>query len=289
MRESSGDAPWTDTLPQAFEDRYGYDLMSYLPEIFLKIDDAEFSKVRRDYHDCLAYMFSYNFGKQVFDWCEENNMLSTGHVLEEPTLRSQTAVVASAMRFYEFMQAPGIDILCGQALTREGGRPPEYSTAKQCSSALDQFGFKWMLSELYGCTGWQFNFAEHKAVGDWQAALGVNLRCQHLSWYTMLGEAKRDYPASISFQSAWWRDYPIVEDYFSRVNVMMTQGKAVRDVAVIHPIESAWGLYYGGVREPLNQQDQPVPERSEYASGGTFRLRLRGRRYSLASRRCRGR
>ena len=256
LGETGGDAPWTDTLPQVFRDRYGYDLMSHLPEIFLKIDDEDFSRVRRDYHDCLAYMFSYNFGKQIFDWCEKYGMLSTGHVLEEPTLRSQTAVVASAMRFYEFMQAPGIDILSGQTLTREGGRPPELSTAKQCSSALDQFGFKWMLSELYGCTGWHFNFAEHKAVGDWQAALGVNLRCQHLSWYTMLGEAKRDYPASISFQSAWWRDYPVVEDYFARVNLMMTQGKAVRDVAVIHPIESAWGVYYGGVQEPLNQLDR---------------------------------
>jgi len=253
LRGDRGDAPWTDSLPQIFKDLYGYDLSEHFPEIFLKIGDADFSKVRRDYHDCLAYMFSRNFGKQVFDWCERNGMLSTGHVLAEETLQSQTSVVGSAMRFYEFMQAPGIDILRGQILTREGGAHPEYSTAKQCSSMLDQFGHKWMLSELYGCTGWHFNFAEHKAVGDWQAALGVNLRCQHLSWYTMLGEAKRDYPASISFQSAWWRDYPVVEDYFSRVNVMLTQGKSVRDVAVIHPIESAWGIFYAGVREPMGQ------------------------------------
>jgi len=253
FRADTGDAPWTDSLPQTFRDLYGYDLMSHLPEIFLKIGDAEFSKVRRDYHDCLTYMFSRNFGKQVYDWCERNGMLSTGHVLAEENLRSQTSVVGSAMRFYEFMQAPGIDILRGEILTREGGTPPEYLTAKQCSSMLDQFGHKWMLSELYGCTGWHFNFAEHKAVGDWQAALGVNLRCQHLSWYTMLGEAKRDYPASISFQSAWWRDYPVVEDYFARVNVVLTQGKSVRDVAVIHPIESAWGVFYAGARGPLDQ------------------------------------
>ncbi|MFA6567203.1 MAG: hypothetical protein WCS96_03250, partial [Victivallales bacterium] len=160
------------------------------------------------------------------------------------SLQSQTRVVGSAMRFYEYMQAPGIDILCSQGLTRDGSPTPEYLTAKQCSSVLDQFGRKWMLSELYGCTGWHFTFAEHKAVGDWQAALGVNLRCQHLAWYTMEGEAKRDYPSSISFHSPWWRDYHMVEDYFSRVNYMLTQGRAVRDVAVIHPIESAWGVAY---------------------------------------------
>jgi hypothetical protein len=255
LRDNTGNAPWTDTLPEIFEELYNYDLIPHLPEIFFKIDDADFSKVRRDYHDCLSYMFSQHFGKQVFDWCQENNVVSTGHVLAEESLRSQTSVVGSCMRFYEFMQAPGIDILRGEILEREGGTRAEILTAKQCSSVLDQFGYKCMLSELYGCTGWHFNFAEHKAVGDWQAALGVNLRCQHLSWYTMLGEAKRDYPASISFQSPWWRDYPIVEDYFSRVNVMLTQGESIRDVAVIHPIESAWGVFYAGVREPLDQLD----------------------------------
>jgi len=251
-----GEAPWTEKLPEVFKERYGYDLLSHLPEVFFEVEGEEFSKVRRDYHDCLTYLFSRNFGEQIGRWCEEHNLLFTGHVLAEPTLRSQTSVVGSAMRFYEFMQAPGIDILCGQGLTRPGGTRPEYATAKQCSSVAHQFGRKWILSELYGCTGWHFNFAEHKAVGDWQVALGVNLRCQHLSWYTMAGEAKRDYPASIFFQSPWWQDYPVVEDYFARVGVLMTQGKPVRDVAVIHPIESAWGVFYPDVDEALNRLER---------------------------------
>jgi hypothetical protein len=110
-----------------------------------------------------------------------------------------------------------------------------------------------MLSELYGCTGWQFTFGEYKATGDWQAAMGVNLRCPHLSWYTARGEAKRDYPASISFQSPWWREFALVEDYFSRVNVLLTRGEPVRDVVVIHPIESAWGLFTGSDAPALRE------------------------------------
>jgi hypothetical protein len=98
-----------------------------------------------------------------------------------------------------------------------------------------------VLSEMYGCTGWDFTFEGHKAVGDWQAALGVNLRCHHLSWYTMKGEAKRDYPASIFFQSPWWEHYSgAVEDYYSRIHVALTQGEAIRRLLVIHPIESMW-------------------------------------------------
>ncbi|MFH1477659.1 MAG: glycosyl hydrolase [Verrucomicrobiota bacterium] len=234
--------PWTGKLLKTFKKLYGYDLTDKLPEVIFRLNGAEFSKARHDYFETCTHLFTNNFGRQIYEWCARNKVTFTGHVLSEESLPSQTRVVGTAMRFYEYMQAPGIDILCSQGLTRAGSPKPEYLTAKQCSSVLDQFGRKWMLSELYGCTGWHFTFAEHKAVGDWQAALGVNLRCQHLAWYTMEGEAKRDYPASISFHSPWWRDYPVVENYFARVNYMLTQGRAVRDVAVIHPIESAWGV-----------------------------------------------
>jgi hypothetical protein len=96
------------------------------------------------------------------------------------------------------------------------------------------------LSELYGVTGWQLDFEGHKAVGDWQALFGINLRCHHLSWYTMEGEAKRDYPASISYQSGWWRDYAPVETYFARLGLLLQQGKPYCDLLVINPVESLW-------------------------------------------------
>ena len=226
------DFPWTDSLPRVFEERYGYSLLEYLPELFLDVERIDVSRARYHYHDCLTSMFVNAFAKTIGDWCGSHHLLSTGHVLCEESLSSQTFVVGSAMRFYEHMQAPGIDNLTENNY--------EFDTAKQCSSVVHQMGCKWMLSELYGCTGWDFPFEGHKADGNWQAALGVNLRCPHLSWYTMLGQAKRDYPASISFQSSWWRYYSKVEDYFARINAVLTQGSPVRTVLVIHPIESTW-------------------------------------------------
>lgn len=253
-KDGIGKAQWTDKLPETFKSRYGYDIIDHLPELFFVVDGKALSKARRDYRECATFMFDEAFGRRIFEFCESNKLLFTGHLMEEASLMSQVNAVGACMRFYEYMQAPGIDILCAQGLTREGGRDMEILTAKQCESMRRQFGRKWMLSELYGCTGWNFSFAEHKAVGDWQAAMGINLRCQHLSWYTMKGDAKRDYPASISYQSAWWKDYPVVEDYFSRVNVALTQGEAVRDLAVLHPIESVWSSYV-----PYNSWDGGAP------------------------------
>ena len=101
-----------------------------------------------------------------------------------------------------------------------------------------------MLSELYGVTSWDCYFRTYKHQGDWQAALGVTVRVPHLSWYAMGGEAKRDYPASISYQSPWYKKFSVVEDHFARLNTALTRGKPVVKVAVIHPIESFW-LHWG--------------------------------------------
>lgn len=61
----------------------------------------------------------------------------------------------------------------------------ELNTAKQAQSAVHQYGREGMLSELYGVTGWEFDFRGHKLAGDWQAALGVTVRVHHLTWTSM--------------------------------------------------------------------------------------------------------
>lgn len=243
--------PWTEKLPSVFKKRYGYDILNYLPEIFFDVGSEKVLKARYHYHDCITYLFVDAFARQIGDWCEKNKILFTGHVLSEETLSSQTNVVGSCMRFYQYMQAPGMDLLT------EHRR--EFNTAKQVSSVARQFGRKWRLTETYGCTGWDFPFAGHKALGDWQVALGINLRCQHLAWYTMLGEAKRDYPASIFYQSPWWQFYKKVEDYFARIHTIMTQGEEVRNLLVIHPVESMWCIF----RMPKWNKEKNIWERHQ--------------------------
>jgi len=226
--------PWTGKLPETFRSRYGYDLIPHLPELFYDVAGVALSRARLDYLDCITFLFVNSFSRQIGEWCGKNNLQFTGHVLEEDSLSRQTHCVGSAMRFYEYMQAPGMDELT------EYWRI--YDTVRQLSSAARQFDREWRISETYGCTGWDFPFAGYKALGDWQLALGVNVRCQHLAWYTMAAEAKRDYPAAIFYQSPWYREYRHVEDYFARINYVMHHGKEVRDLLVVHPVESIWTM-----------------------------------------------
>ena len=248
---------WTDDIFEEFEKRYGYDALACIPELFYWPEGCKVAKVKLHYFDLANNLFVERFAKQINDWCKENNIIFTGHVLHEDSLSNQTVPNGSLMRFYEEMGYPGIDILT------EGNRC--YWAAKQLQSAARQLGKTWMLSELYGCTGWQFNFKSHKAVGDWQALFGINLRCQHLSWYTMEGESKRDYPASILHQSPWYPYYDKVESYFGRFGLVMSEGSAACDVLVINPIESVWcQTYLGWARWISNASPDIEPYEKRY-------------------------
>ena len=225
---------YTDDIFDEFQLRYGYDAAALLPELFYRLHGEPISKVRIDYFDLGCNLFNERFTQPVAEWCRDHNMLFTGHVLHEDMLASQAIPNGSLMRFYQYMDHPGIDLL--------GSNNLNYWVAKQCSSICRQFDRKWMLSEMYGCSGWEFPLRSHKILGDWQALFGVNVRCPHLSWYTMEGECKRDYPASISFQSPYWKDYAFVESYFARLGLILSEGRPVCDLLVLSPIESVWGI-----------------------------------------------
>ena len=240
---------WTDDLEETFVAAYGHSLLDHVPELVWELPEGQVSVYRYEYHDHAAERFCEAFSDTVGDWCRQHGIRMTGHVMSEESLLSQSTALSEAMRFYRSMDIPGIDMLCDNR---------ELSTAKQAQSAVHQYGREGMMSELYGVTNWDFDFRGHKLQGDWQAALGVTLRVPHLFWTSMEGEAKRDYPASIGFQSPWYREYESVETYFARVNTCMTRGKAVERIGVIHPIESYWLLWgpetqTAGIREEMDR------------------------------------
>lgn len=227
--------PYTDDFPETYRAAYGEDFFATLPELIWDLPEGKISVPRYHYHDHVAERFSSAFADQIGGWCKSHGLMLTGHMMEEPTLESQTAALGEAMRSYRSFQLPGIDMLCDRR---------EFTTAKQAASATHQYGYPGVLSELYGVTNWDFDWRGHKLQGDWQAALGVTVRVHHLAWVSMNGEAKRDYPASMNYQSPWYDRYSYVEDYFSRLNTALTRGKPLVSVGVVHPVESYW-LHWG--------------------------------------------
>lgn len=248
--------PWTLKMPEHYQQAYNEDLLDFLPELLWELPNGQLSTTRWRFQNLLTDIFVQNYCYQIGNWCQEHGILMTGHVMGEGGLYDQTQAVGDAMRCYRAFGLPGIDMLCDFH---------EYTTAKQTQSIVRQTGKEGMLSELYGVTGWDYDFRGYKLQGDWQAALGVTVRVPHLAWMTMKGEAKRDYPASISYQSSWWEEFSMVEDHFSRLNTALTRGKAKVTTAILHPIESYWlhwgpGDQTGALREQMEEQFKHLAE-----------------------------
>lgn len=222
---------YTDDLPEDYYGIYGEDLLDYLPELFWELPENEISLMRYRYHNLITERFVSSFSDTLGEWCEKHNIALTGHLMSERTLFSQTIALGEAMRHFRRFHLPGADILCDAK---------EYSTIKQAVSVARQYGREGVLSELYGVTHWNHDFKGHKLQGDWQAALGVTVRVPHLTFMSMEGEAKRDWPASIGYQSPWYIEYSYIEDHFARLNTALTRGYPIVSVGVIHPIESYW-------------------------------------------------
>lgn len=110
------------------------------------------------------------------------------------------------MQYYRYMDYPGIDNL--------GSCNYCYEVPKLAASVAKQFGKKFVLSEMYGVSGWRMSLNDYKHDGDWQAFMGITFRCPHLSWYTMKGEAEKRLSRIVMSQSGWYTEYKAVEDYF---------------------------------------------------------------------------
>ncbi len=231
---------WTPDLFEAFRERWGYDLVPNLVSLFEETGD--WKKVRHNYQQVLLEMFIDRWSKPMHRFAEQNKLAWTGHYWEhgwpDPTEGPDN------MAMYAWHQMPGIDMLFNQFNEESpNAQFGNIRSVKELSSVANQFNRERTLSETYGGAGWDLTFKEMKRLGDWEFALGVNFMNQHLSWMTMAGVRKYDYPPTFSYQNSWWEYYKPLNDYFTRLSYALSRGQQKNDILVIEPTSSAW-MYY---------------------------------------------
>lgn len=246
--------PWTYGLRDYFQAKKGYDPMELLPYFYFEGKDSE--KIRHDYWHVITLRYSETYAGTISQWCRKHHLAMTGHFLQEDKLGLSTRVSGAVMPLYEYEDIPGIDLL--------QEKTDEYITVKQCASVAHQMGRRTVLSETYGVTGWDFTFEGQRRIGDWQYALGVNRRCQHLAYYSLAGCRKRDCPPGFGYNISWWDKAHIVEDYFARLGAALEEGEPGQQILVLHPASTAWSLMgaspYGN---PVRRMERDVPKVNE--------------------------
>ena len=225
--------PFTPVVAEFWCEEYGEDIADGI--IYLFEDDEESYPFRVRYYKALNRLYTENYYKRLYDWCEAHDCKLTGHSVEETKLYTQMWGCAGCTPSYEYEHIPGID-----NLAKNG---PAKLSARQVGSAAGQLGKKQILTETFGCCGYDVTPKQLKAIAEKQYVHGVNLLCHHLYPYSLAGQGKTDHPPCFSPHMTWWKQFSEFNLYFTRLGWMLANSEACVNCTVISPLSSVYLRY----------------------------------------------
>ncbi len=226
--------PYTSVIEKYYKEEYNEDILDRLGLLF--VEKKGYRAFRYRYWKTMQHLMLCNFAEKVYNWCDDNGVKLTGHYVEESTMGYQLMCCGGVMPFYEYEHIPGIDWL-GKGTTTE-------LAAKQVGSVATQLGKKRVMTETFGCCGWDVLPSELRRVAGFQYVNGANMMCHHLVPYSERGSRKYDYPAHYSDVNPWVKEeFKTFNDYFAELGCLLGEGKQHINVAMLHPIRSTYFDY----------------------------------------------
>ncbi len=225
--------PTSWCMEEEYFKKYGEELKDGLFHLFGSEPDDYRFRVR--YYKLMNERYTEVYYKKLYDWCEGHGCLLTGHTCEEPHLYSQMWCCAGAMPTYEYCQIPGIDHLCRFM----DGCIDEI----QVESVARQLKKKYVMSESFGCSGYDANFRILKYIADFQMIYGINYFIYHLTNYSLQGQGYKDFPPTFSSHAAWFDDLKYFNNYITAMCALTANSEEHTDVLVLHPMQSTYLTY----------------------------------------------
>jgi len=295
--------PWPADIERIFLERYGYDLRRHIPSLFYYEGEClSAQRAREDFARLLTSMLHDNFLLPIKKWCEENNVLFSGHFNNDDLLERHLLATGDLLFQLKTFDVPGIDIICQQIMPdKEKAKfhPASYNAfpyntnmAKFASSAARQNGRPFALSEIMATFGCGVTIEETKWVMDHHLVRGVNFFTPSTSEYTW-GADNLGFVAAFGFKSPQWLFMPELVNYFNGFLSLTSRKKEVINTAVWYPVASIWrtrsrntGLYFEALMEYLliNAEDFDIVSPNEMDGFKTGRDYFRvgaARYYSL--------
>lgn len=154
--------PWSDDIMNGMSERLGRDARFALPALWY-YDKNTSPVVREDYMDILSDLYKTNFVMQVGEWCRENGMIYTGHVLEDNNLHTRYGNgPGHYFRSQQGQTMPGFDIVLHQLLPDHADSDYNGSASYQMNSAF----YHYVLAKLTSSAAHTYEEFDGKALGE---------------------------------------------------------------------------------------------------------------------------
>ncbi|MCX6926054.1 MAG: glycosyl hydrolase, partial [Verrucomicrobia bacterium] len=218
---------WSEHLRAAFQSRQGYDLWPFLPALWLDLGPAT-AKVRLDYSDVVTYELERCYFQPVFQWHEQHGTLFGHDNMGRGEMRRGREHYGDYFRSMRWYSAPGCDdpkISC----------PRAFKGLKVSSSIAHLYHRPRVWVEAFHSSGWGTPPAEVVAGLNEEFACGATFVNLHGLYYTTRGGWWEWAPPDFHFRQPYWEHCGPLNDYFTRLSWLLSQGTHRCDVAILYP------------------------------------------------------
>ena len=179
---------WSTGLEVKFKERYGYDLLDYLPyvswpTICVPENDAQ-TRARIDYNMLCYELVRDNYFKKSRKWLRDNGMLFIGHLNNEHTASMGRIMrYGNPMGLFREFDIPGIDVIWNQiSYPDEKGQacydmnfPISQFFPRIAPSAARQNGRNLAVTESFAVYGSHLSPEEMRYAVNYQAVRGISI------------------------------------------------------------------------------------------------------------------
>jgi hypothetical protein len=265
-------ADWTPALPDEFEQRRGYRLQDYFPELLADGATDTSKRVIADYRETIAELLKENFTQVWTDWAHSHGATTRNQAHGSP---------ANLIDLYALVDIPecesfGITDFDVPGLRKDSIRKTSDSDPtilKYASSAAHIAGKKYTSAETFTWLTEHFrtSLSQCKPEIDLMFASGVNHVFFHGATYS---PKEAEWPGwkfyaaiDMSPTNSIWRNAPAFFEYIARTQSFLQSGTPDNDFLLYLPIYDMWheqrGNHYlsfviHGMRERLPEFCQAV-------------------------------
>lgn len=223
--------PWSDDLARHYQENTGRDIQLWMPLMLDEDAEGISARARVDWFNAMSDLYS-GFHAEISDWLQQRGMYYIANLWEE-SLQWQTTFVGDHMKNQRGFSMPGTDCLQLKAYDVH-----DFKEAQ----AVAEFEGRRLMSEIMGAAGWKdFSPVTMKECVNSIVAWGVGHVVPHGIFMT------RDLDGNVWVpdwydENPLWSNLRLWTDFTRRASYVNSHGRAVPDVLLLNPLESAWAL-----------------------------------------------
>ena len=228
------DYPFYIADTSEFEKQSGLSFKDNLPALFhIGFND----RFRAEYIDYCSKVFEKQYLERLEKWCSDNNISFTGHMDGDHHLIGFTRQGGNALRHLRHMHIPGVDSILRQIFP---GNKDNNFFPRFASSAANQTGKKYAVSETFSVYGNGVTFEQMRYVINYQFIRGINII------NIMSIPTGREEGLSLQCRPHFVPELPTFEfmakfnDYLSRISYLCQLGEVDSATALYMPMRAVW-------------------------------------------------